>query len=184
MKYFRKIEGERVYLSPINKDDVNIYTKWMNDSSVTDGIGRTSYLFNIDGEKEYLEKKVSNEYKFAIVEKSSDTLIGNCSIFKIDNICGHGELGIMIGEESFRSKGYGQEAIRLLLSYCFETLNFVSVELSALSFNERAINCYKKCGFKEVGRLRKSFFANGSYHDSVILDILKEEFYEKQVCID
>ena len=154
MKYFRKIEGERVYLSPINKDDVNIYTKWMNDSSVTDGICQTTKVFSIDAEKEYLEKIGVNDYQFAIVEKSSDTLMGNCSIFSIDSICGHGELGIFIGEESFRSKGYGKEVIRLLLSFCFETLNFASVELSAISFNERAVNCYKSAGFKEVGRKR------------------------------
>lgn len=178
MKYFRKIEGERVYLSPINKEDVNIYTKWMNDSSVTDGICQTTKVFSIDAEKEYLEKIGVNDYQFAIVEKSSDTLMGNCSIFSIDSICGHGELGIFIGEESFRSKGYGKEVIRLLLSFCFKTLNFASVELSAISFNERAVNCYKSAGFKEVGRKRKAHYANGSYHDIVILDILRDEFYE------
>lgn len=178
MKYFKKLEGERIYLSPINKDDVNIYTKWMNDSSVTDGICQTTKLFSIDAEKEYLEKIGVNDYQFAIVEKSSDTLMGNCSIFSIDSICGHGELGIFIGEESFRSKGYGKEVIRLLLSFCFETLNFASVELSAISFNERAVNCYKSAGFKEVGRKRKAHYASGSYHDIVILDILRDEFYK------
>ena len=45
-----------------------------------------------------------------------------------------------------------------------------------MEFNPRAIRCYKKCGFQEVGRQRKSRFVNGKYYDSIHMDILAEEF--------
>ena len=48
--------------------------------------------------------------------------------------------------------------------------------LSVMSFNERAIACYKKVGFKEIGRRRKGYFLNGKYHDEIFMDILKDEF--------
>ena len=53
--------------------------------------------------------------------------------------------------------------------------------LGVMSFNERAIACYKKVGFKEIGRRRQSYYLNGKYYDSVYMDILKEEF--KKECI-
>ena len=45
-----------------------------------------------------------------------------------------------------------------------------------MSFNERALKCYKKCGFKEVGRLRETAFVNGKYYDKIYMDILSNEF--------
>jgi RimJ/RimL family protein N-acetyltransferase len=47
--------------------------------------------------------------------------------------------------------------------------------LKVFSFNERAINCYKKVGFKEIGRRRQSYYLKGQFHDEVYMDILKCE---------
>ena len=56
MKYFKKLVGERIYLSPRNAEDVEQFTEWMNDFEVTDYIGRTSQMISLSGEKEFLEK--------------------------------------------------------------------------------------------------------------------------------
>ena len=42
MKYFKKLVGEKIYLSPPNEEDIEIYTKWLNDFNTTDYIGRSS----------------------------------------------------------------------------------------------------------------------------------------------
>ena len=47
-----------------------------------------------------------------------------------------------------------------------------------MGFNERALKCYQKCGFKEYGRRRQSKFINGKYYDTIEMDILAEEFKE------
>lgn len=80
-----------------------------------------------------------------------------------------------------RNKGYGTEAIQLILDYGFNYLNLNNIKLDVLSFNERAIACYKKCGFKEYGRRRKSEFINGKYYDRISMDILKEEFTQSYI---
>ena len=56
MKYFKKLVGETIYLSPRNSEDVEIFTKWLNDFQVTDGLGRSGLMVTLDGEKEYFEK--------------------------------------------------------------------------------------------------------------------------------
>ena len=84
--------------------------------------------------------------------------------------------GIFIGDKDYREKGYGTEAIRLILDYGFNYLNLNNIKLDLMEFNERALACYKKCGFKEYGRRRKCRFINGKCYDVIEMDILSGEF--------
>lgn len=94
----------------------------------------------------------------------------------INNINRSAVLGIFIGDKDYRSKGYGTEAIRLLLDFGFNYMNLHSIKLNLLSANERAFKCYSKCGFKEAGRIRDNVFVNGKYYDTIAMDILESEF--------
>jgi len=182
MKYFKKLVGERIYLSPLNADDSEIFVKWMNDFNVTDYTGASSRLMTLEAETGWLNSALnSGEPIFSIIKLENDELIGNISLMKIDNIRRTATLGIMIGEDKNRSKGYGTEAIRLLLDYGFNYLNLNNIMLEVFSFNERAIKAYKKAGFKEIGRRRKAYFLNGNYYDEVFMDVLAEEFTESYI---
>ena len=177
MKYYKKLIGERIYLSPINIEDAEKYVEWFCDFKVTDGIGKSSTLMNVEAEREWIENSFKNaEFQFAIVNLDNDELIGNCGIMNINQKDRYAEVGIFIGEEKNRNKGYGSEILRLLLDYGFNYLNLNNINLSVMSFNERAINCYKKVGFKEYGRRREVYFLNGKYYDKVYMDILAREF--------
>ena len=168
MKYFKKLVGERIYLSPRNAEDVEQFTEWMNDFEVTDYIGRTAQMISLSWEKEYLEKNANPESTFVIVDLKDDVMIGTVSLEKINRVDSKATLGIFIGRSEYRSKGYGAEAINLILDFGFNYMN--------LNSNERAKACYKKCGFKETGRERQGKFVNGKYYDAIMMDILREEF--------
>ena len=177
MKYYKKFIGDRLYLSPMNPNDVEKYVEWISSPIVSDGMGNTSNILTEAVDKEFIETALKNEDKcFAIILLENDELIGNCSIYVKSTNDGVAELGICIGDEKFRNNGYVQEALNLLLDYGFNYLNLNSVYLSVFSFNDVAINCYKKIGFKEAGRLRENYFLNGKYYDVVYMDILKREF--------
>ena len=179
MKYFKKLVGERIYLSPRNMEDVEIFTKWLNDMEVTDYIGRTHEITTLEGEKKYLENKnLESEPSFSIVTLENDKMIGSISIENINMKNRTGILGLFIGNEEYRNTGYGTEAIRLILDYGFNYLNLNSIKLDLISCNERALKCYKKCGFKEMGRTREDKFVNGNYYDTIVMDILDNEFTE------
>jgi len=85
-------------------------------------------------------------------------------------------LGIVIGEKDCWGKGYGQDAVRLLLDYAFNLLNLNSIMLGTFSFNERAIACYKKVGFREIGRRRQARIIGAKRFDAILMDILAEEY--------
>ncbi len=175
MRYFKKLVGEKLYLSPRSSEDVELYTKWLNDFETTDYIGKSRDFITLDGEKKYLEEPIE-AYVFSIVTLDEDKMIGNISLEKIDHLNQRGTLGIFIGEKDYRGKGYGTEAIKLILDYGFNYLNLKNIKLDLMEFNERAYFCYKKCGFKEYGRRRKCNFLNGRYYDTIEMDILAEEF--------
>ena len=68
--YFKKIEGKKVYLSPMCTDDAIKYTKWMNDFDVTDKINSSCNVISLESEKAWLEKNSGiGNYQFAIVKQ-------------------------------------------------------------------------------------------------------------------
>ena len=179
--YFKKIEGKKVYLSPMCVEYAEKYVKWMNDFKVTDGLNGSKNLVTVESEREWIEKNNKDgNFQFAIVKQENDELIGNCGFNELDLTNQKGSIGIFIGEEENRNKGYGSEALELLISYGFEYLNLNNIMLSVYSFNENAIACYKKVGFKEIGRRREAYFKNNERYDDIYLDILRNEFYERR----
>lgn len=177
MKYFKKLIGERIYLSPLNVEDAEKYVEWFCDFKMTDGIEKSGNLMTIQAEREWIEQTLkNNELNFAIVSLEKDKLIGNCGFANVSHQNRIGTVGIFIGNENNRSNGYGTEALRLLLDYGFNYLNLNNIMLTVKSFNERAIKCYEKVGFKEFGRRRESYFLNGKYYDDIHMDILVNEF--------
>ena len=180
MQYFRKIVGDRIYLSPRGASDEEIekFTEWMNDFQVTDYINKSEQIMTAIGEKEWLENTArKNENKnFNIIDLNSNKLIGTIGLEKFNWTSRNAVLGIFIGDKNYRNNGYGTEAIKLLLEFGFKYLNLHSIRLSLLSVNERAHKCYLKCGFKDAGKSREEIFLNGKYYDKLYMDILDGEF--------
>lgn len=180
MQYFKKLIGDRIYLSPkdISNEEIDKFTEWMNDFNVTDYTGRSGIITTLIQEKEWLEKTAKNNeiINFDIIELSNNKLIGTICLDDFKWIERNAELGIFIGDKDYRDNGYGTEAINLLLEYGFKYLNLHSIRLALLSINERAHKCYLKCGFKDTGKNRDLIFLNGKYYDKLYMDILENEF--------
>lgn len=115
-------------------------------------------------------------YIFGIFLHEKDQYIGNIEL-RIDNIIAkRAGLGISIFNPNYWNKGFGTEAIELLLNFAFSSLNLHTIELEVFAFNKRARSCYRKVGFVETGRKRQAHFVNGQYHDIILMDISSTEF--------
>ena len=176
-KYLKKLIGDNIYLSPISLDDVEEYAEMVNDIKVSVGLGYLSYtnIIDFESEKEFLIS-VKKEKMFAVRLLENDELLGNIGFNSLDIINRNGALGVLIGNPKYQRKGYGTEALKLILDYGFSFLNLRNISLSVFEYNEPAYNLYKKVGFKEVGRLRKTLEIMGKTYDVIILDMLNEEF--------
>jgi RimJ/RimL family protein N-acetyltransferase len=177
LRYFKKIIGERVYLSPVNEGDAEIYTKWLNDNEVSRDLGNYNRLISLKNEREILMRMASEGHNYAIVLIDGDKLIGNVGLLEIDYINRRATVGLFIGDVENRGRGLGTEALSLMVDYGFKTLNFRNIMLTVHSDNEKGIACYKKVGFREFGRRREAEFKNGRYFDLVYMDILDTDFY-------
>lgn len=176
MKYLKKLIGDNCYLSPISPEDSEIVAKWSNDLDVAINTGDASNMITFDLQKSYIEGSIKNGYGFLIIRKDNDEPVGTCRLKQIDLINRRAELGIFIGEKSCWNMGIGTEAIRLILDFGFNIINIRNIMLEVYSFNARAIKAYEKCGFKEIGRRRKSKIIGNKEYDEVFMDILAEEF--------
>ena len=108
MKYFKKLLGDRIYLSPRNSEDVELFTEWLNDFEITDYTDRSGKLTTLESEKKYLEENSSPEATFIIVTIEGDKMIGTVGLEDINNINRTATLGIFIGDKDYRDKGYGK----------------------------------------------------------------------------
>jgi RimJ/RimL family protein N-acetyltransferase len=174
------LEGELVRLRALELDDLDRCYHWLNDREVTRFLEGGRYPPSTVQERDWLENAVRNRSGFAnvlfAIETKDGVHIGNAGLHEGSPEHRTAKLGIMIGEKEYWSRGYGTDAVRTLLRFAFEQMNLNRVELGTFDFNERAQACYRKCGFVEEGRRREDRYIDGSYHDLLIMGILRREW--------
>ncbi|MDD4805188.1 MAG: GNAT family protein [Candidatus Cloacimonetes bacterium] len=176
MKYFRKLIGEKCYLSPVSLEDAERYTEWVNDLEIGQFVLFSAQVVDIDKERDILKHLMAHSIIFAIVEKDTNKVIGNCGLHNVNEVNRNASFGIFIGEKTYWNQGIGAEATSLILDFGFNIMNLNSISLEVVKFNRRAVKCYEKVGFKYVGARRNAQFMAGEYHDILIYDILASEF--------
>lgn len=179
--YYKKYESERIYLSPMNVDDYQIYTKWINDETLASGLG--NFKFNITelSEKEWIENVCKKgEYHFSIIRKEDDKLLGTYGLEVKDDVSRRFHVGGFIGEKDERGKGYGTEALKLITKFAFEILNAETLYSGILSFNEASIKSAKKANYSIAGKYRNTYFYNGQFYDEICVEITKEDYIKNK----
>jgi RimJ/RimL family protein N-acetyltransferase len=94
----------------------------------------------------------------------------------------HGEayVGIGLGEAEFWGRGYGTDAMRLILRFGFDELNLKRVSLNTFEYNPRAIRSYEKAGFRYEGKVRGGLLREGRRWDVIYMGILRSEWQAEQ----
>lgn len=122
-----------------------------------------------------LEKDPPGEYLFGIRTLADDKLIGFVGLSH-PNLAGDGFVGIGIGERAYWGKGYGGEAMKLLVRFAFLELNMHRVSLDVFDYNPRAIRSYEKAGFRVEGRQREMILRDGVRTDVLFMGVLREDW--------
>jgi RimJ/RimL family protein N-acetyltransferase len=171
------MDGRRIYLRPIEMRDLERFYRWFNDPRLRKFL-LLPFPITRMGEKEFIERvtKLKDGVVLSMIVKKGDRLIGNVSLFKINLVSRSAELGIAIADLTMVRKGYGTEAMALVLDYAFRTLNLHRVELNVHDFNNWAKKAYRLLGFVEEGSKREAFFWDGRYHDEILMSVLKDEW--------
>src|SRR5204863_5300831 len=116
-----------------------------------------------------------DHYHFEIWLRDPEQLIGLISLR--GELHRSADLGILIGKREHQGKGYGAEAIGLLLEYGFATVGFHRIGLSVYENNPRGIRCYEKCGFRREGARREARWWAGRWWTIFDYAILEHEWH-------
>jgi len=169
--------GSRVYLRPLEEDDLPSIRIWANDPEIRRLTGEVGPMSAAGADQFYERIKTDlNRIWFAIVLKENDRIIGEAGLLRIFYPWRTADLSIIIGDKFSWNKGYGSEAILLLMDYAFGTLSLHRLAIGVVGFNERALKFYEKAGFKREGIQRDGYFSNHQFSDFVMMSILEDEF--------
>ncbi|MHB1295879.1 MAG: GNAT family N-acetyltransferase [Anaerolineae bacterium] len=169
------IKGKRIILRAWEPTDVDAFARWFDDPEITIYLSNAYPAISREHEQRFYDHASQEPYTYSIVT-TEGVLIGNCNLHNLDLAKRTGEVGIVIGEKGYWSRGYGREAISLLLEIAFDGIGLHRVALQHVDMNERGHRCYLAAGFVEEGRLRKADYIQGRYHDTVLMSILEDEY--------
>ncbi len=171
-------EGKLVRLRAFDNADLMKCLSYSNDYEVMrTASGAVLYPSTVDDEAREMGKSTSytsGEYQFAIETLQENRFIGKCGFTRVNWKNRLAELAILIGEKGFRGRGYGEDAVRLLIRFAFEEMNLRKLKALVFDFNAPALRCYEKCGFQREAVLQKEMYREGRYHDVIVLSLFRD----------
>ncbi|MFX1517049.1 MAG: GNAT family N-acetyltransferase [Promethearchaeota archaeon] len=177
------IVGKNVILRGLELEDVEELLLHWNDIQFMNFSGRITPMSKKEGTKwirsTWYERKRGEKYTFAIITKEKRRYVGNIRLKIMNSVSRRADISLGIFNPTYRGKGLGTEALKLIIDFGFRTLNLFSLELRVFSNNHRAIAVYKKLGFREIGLRRKTDFIDGEFLDDLMMDLLVEEWRTK-----
>jgi RimJ/RimL family protein N-acetyltransferase len=179
------IIGKQVVLRGMERDDLKLMHKWMNDGEVME-LAR-SKPDNI-APMESIEKEFEQDLKgenphrrtFIVVEKRTGRPVGWAMLRWWRTFSTTADLGLVIAEKNLRGKGLGTEATRLLVDLAFNQHNMHKAALFTRADNKAAVRAVTKCGFKMEGRHREEIYFDGKYFDGLTFGLLRSEYDRKK----
>lgn len=172
--------GELVRLTVESPETIaKAQARWFRDSELLRlADSDPAYMWSEKNRKEWVEKQDGQDaknFRFCIRTLSDDKLIGEVSIHP-QWVDADAWVGIGLGERDYWGRGYGTDAMRLILQYGFVELNLHRISLGLHSYNERALKSYEKAGFKVEGVMRQDTFREGRRTDGIYMGILRDEW--------
>jgi RimJ/RimL family protein N-acetyltransferase len=178
-------QGARIRLAPFDPErDAEIESQWTHDANFM----RLMYaepmrpLSPNAVRKKYqaVEKDArANQFQLMIHARADDRLIGLAQLWRIEWNNGTGRILLGIADENDRGRGYGTEALSLLLNYAFNELNLYRVSASAAEYNEPALAFLQKNSFASEVRRREAIYRDGKHWDLIMLGLLREDWSGK-----
>ena len=180
-------EGQDIRFGPIDYEkDPEIESKWTHNAKFMRLYdfepARPMSAAVLKKQYEKLEKQIEesrNLYHFMIRAKADDRLLGKAMIRRIEWTNGNCDIRLGIGSLEDQRKGYGTQALKMLLRFTFAELNLFRVTANVAEYNDGAVALFKKFGFTEEVRRRQSLERDGRRWDLLVFGLLKDEWLER-----
>ena len=169
-----QIIGNKVILRELRDEDAEFLTYWYNQPNIMFQCGFVEQT-TIETEIAKIHKPETDRDWYAITDLTG-RIIGETGLLRIWTYWFCTDMSIIIPNPSEQSKGYGGEAVQLMLARAFRHYNMNRVAIGVVGLNMRALKFYEKLGFKKEGIQEQGYYYNGTFSDFVMMRILKGEF--------
>ena len=159
----------------MEKEDLSLLKEWVNDIEFEGEYESISQQTKTDLEKQY-DQLTDGGWFF--VEKKDGGKIGYVAHYVVSGKLT--EIGYSLVPDE-RGKGYGTEAVSIMVDYLFLSKDIVRIQVKTDPRNAASERVLEKAGFEREGIMRKSFFCRGVWRDTVLLSILREEWKEPKI---
>ena len=180
--WFKEIvlETERIKLVPLRLD----YKEDLLNAAKDGDLGKLWFTSvpTVDTIDDYMNKAI-NDFKldkglaFAVIDKKSDKIIGTSRYTNATPEYKRLEIGYTWYAKSYQKSFVNTECKLLLLTYAFEVLETIAVELRTNWYNFESRKAIARLGAKQDGVLRNhQINPDGSFRDTVVFSIINSEW--------
>ena len=171
------LKGKHIYLRALEPEDLELVHSIENDEAFWE-VSNTEIPYSKYLIKQYIEQSHRDIYEVKqlrlVISTYDDEAIGLIDIFDFDFKNKRAGIGILIKDIKNRSKGYGGEALELLVSYCFSKLNLHQLYCNISEDNQASLNLFLKQGFEKVGLKKDWNLANGKYKNEYLFQLINK----------
>ncbi len=179
-------EGRLVRLGPLDYEkDPPVIAQWTRDPLLRSALVGVARPLSSEAVRRLLEKvekqmeEAKNLFHFTLRARDGSRLVGLARIFWIDFHNGSGVLNLGIGDASDRHRGFGSDALNLMLRFAFDELNLNRLSTWSSADNLPFIQMVEKAGFELEARRREASYHDGSYWDMLHLGLLRSKWENK-----
>lgn len=168
--------GDNVIIRPIEKGDLELFYSWIQDQKCLGDFMDMEMIYKDSFLESYDKITKSGTRFYAIIEDKNGNSIGEINSIEVTDSNTTLEIGLLLAEESSRSKGIGTECIRLFVNYLFNTKNIMRIQYITQTDNIGMKTIGEKIGFKLEGTLRKFRFVGGDFRDCYLMGITRDNW--------
>lgn len=176
---FETIETERLILRKLGEVEYRLIFEVYSDKEIMKILDLKTNEELIH-EKEKYKKGYSTFNKsfltFQIIDKKEDKILGSCGYHTWYLPHSRAEIGYGLSDERSKSKGIMSEALVPIIDYGFRKMNLNRIEAFVAPDNTPSLKLMEKFSFVKEGQLRRHYFKNDDFEDSIVFSLLKEEY--------
>tara|TARA_R110002050_G_scaffold74772_5_gene160203 strand:+ start:19108 stop:19632 length:525 start_codon:yes stop_codon:yes gene_type:complete len=169
------LKGDNIYLRALEPEDLEFVHTIENDETIWE-ISNTQTPYSKFLIKQYLEHAHKDIFEVKqlrlVISNYKDEALGMIDIFDFDFKNGRAGVGILVKEPNDRAKGFGSEALKLLIDYSFSHLGLHQLYCHVSEENDASVKLFTKQGFKKVGLKEDWNYVNGSYKNEYLFQLI------------
>lgn len=171
------IRGKRIILRAIEVEDLPMLHAWLNDPEIVSGLGDVHFPSSRSQQESWFERIQKDERTIRLAVQNTDgALIGYTGFWNLHWRDRRAEHALIVGEESYKGKGFGREIIMTCARYAFEEMNLHRLDAHILETNEASRKVYEACGYRVEGVLREHGVRGGRRLNRMVLGLLASEY--------